>query len=199
MFWNIRKKKENQITQLHKLLLASFGNVKKDTSNLFQWTNFLYQKSLSQENLIKKLEMELAYLPKKPEDIKRIIDSYYSYENLLNRINSLDEKIQKHLPLEIENRIEKLEQQKKGVIRDKVIKRLTKNSKEYIKSLIISYIRKYGQLGAIQLKDMIVLEQGLCSKSSLYRILEEIESLEEIGIIKKGKEKFYLFKVLEQT
>jgi len=99
---------------------------------------------------------------------------------------------------EIEQRLERLEQQKKAAVREKIVKRLTKNSKEYIKSLLVSYIRKYGQIGALQLKDMVVIEQGLCSKSSFYRILEEMELLEEIEVARRGKENFYLYKAVKQ-
>ena len=44
---------------------------------------------------------------------------------------------------------------------------------------------------------MIVAEQGLCSKSSFYRILEEIENLEEVDVINKGREKYYLYKAVK--
>ena len=69
---------------------------------------------------------------------------------------------------ELKSRLEKLEQ-KKAIIKEKIIKRITKNSKEYVKSIIISYIKKYGKISALQLKEMVVEEQGLCSKSSLRR------------------------------
>ena len=207
MFWLKRSSNEDpRFSQLHNLLAKSFANVKRDTANLFQWTNFLYQKSMEQESLIKKLEVELSYIPKKPEDIKRIIDSYYSYESLLEKIGDMGKKIdsleekrpkEKVYTGEIEQRLERLEQQRKASIREKIINRLTRNSKEYIKSLILSYIRKYAQIGALQLKDMIVAEQGLCSKSSFYRILEEIENLEEVDVINKGREKYYLYKAVK--
>ena len=75
---------------------------------------------------------------------------------------------------------------------------MTRNSKEYVKQLMLSYIRKYTQIGALQLKDMIVHDQGLCSKSSFYRLLDEIEALEDIGTVKKGKQKYYLYKQLKE-
>jgi len=45
---------------------------------------------------------------------------------------------------------------------------------------------------------MVVIEQGLCSKSSFYRILEEMELLEEIEVARRGKENFYLYKAVKQ-
>ena len=207
----LRSKLDTKISQIHSLLARSFTNVKRDTTNLFQWTNYLYQRALAQENMIKRLELELSHIPKHPEDIKRIIDSYYSYETLLERIKALDKKIDTSLPqkekvivekapvAEIEKRLEKLEQQKKESLREKVVKRLTRNSKEYVKNLILSYIRKYGKITALQLKEMVVEEQGLCSKSSFYRLLEEIEEEQEIGVIKKGKEKHYIAKLSKKN
>jgi len=99
---------------------------------------------------------------------------------------------------EIEQRISQLEEQKKATIKEKVVKRVTRNSKEYVKQLMLSYIRKYTQIGALQLKDMIVYDQGLCSKSSFYRLLDEIEVLDEVGTVKKGKQKYYLYKQIKE-
>ena len=199
-----------KISQMHNLLLRSFANVKNDTRNLFQWVNYLHQKNLEQLSEIKQLKLELSYIPKRPEDIRKIIDSYYSFDSLMERIKMLNEKIdsiprrsEPYTPkmpgLEaIEQRLSDLEEQKKATIREKVVKRVTRNSKEYVKQLILSYIRKYTQIGALQLKDMIVYDQGLCSKSSFYRLLDEIEAMEDIGTVMKGKQKYYLYKQLKE-
>jgi biotin operon repressor len=45
---------------------------------------------------------------------------------------------------------------------------------------------------------MIVYDQGLCSKSSFYRLLDEIEALEEIGTVKKVRQKYYLYKQIKE-
>jgi len=214
MFWiKVQSKTEKKLSQMQSLLIKSFTNVKNDTQKLFQWMNFLYQKNLEQENHIKQLKLELEYIPKKPEDIRKIIDSYYSFDNITERIKLISEKVdnlksvqpkiypQTHPAIhEIEQRLAQLEEQKQATIREKVVKRVTRNSKEYVKSLILSYIRKYTQISSLQLKDMIVYDQGLCSKSSFYRLLDDIETMEEIGTIKKGreKEKYYLYKQMKE-
>ena len=46
---------------------------------------------------------------------------------------------------------------------------------------------------------MVVEEQGLCSKSSFYRLLDEIEEEPEIGVMKKGKEKHYIAKIQKKN
>ena len=58
--------------------------------------------------------------------------------------------------------------------------------------MVLSYIKKYWEITALQLKEMVVEEQGLCSKSSFYRLLQEIEERGDIGVVKEGKEKHYM-------
>ena len=92
MFW-INQSAGKKIVQINHLVAKSFSNVKRDTQNIFQWLNFLYQKNMQQENKIRQLELELSYIPKRPEDIRRIIDTYYSFENISERIKILSEKV----------------------------------------------------------------------------------------------------------
>jgi hypothetical protein len=238
-----RKKKnvETGLVQLNNLLTSSFQNVQKDTAYIMQWLGHFYNKNLQQEQQIKQLQEQLNYIPKSKQEIRNIVDEFYSYEPLLNRIKELNQRVeslreshnelhQKHhelspkfeeklqgLKTQIETktvvtpeklsttevdhlsqRLEKLEA-KKATIKEKIIKRITKNSKDYIKSIILSYIRKYGKITALQLKEMVVEEQGLCSKSSFYRLLDEIEEEPEIGVMKKGKEKHYIAKIQKKN
>ena len=214
MFWKKENAAEKKLNQMNELLKKSFANVKRDTTNIFQWLNYLYKKNQEQEQTIKKLQVELSYMPRTREDIRRIIDEYYSFENLMARMRDLNDKVEElartqygHVPRQIvtpgadishiEKRLEKLEQ-KKATFKEKIMKRLTRNSKEYVKGVIISYIRKYGRISALQLKEIVVDEQNFCSKSSFYRLLEEIEVQEDIGVVKEGKEKHYFSKVIKQ-
>jgi hypothetical protein len=221
MFWK-KDNNEKKINQMNYLLKKSFENVKRDTTGIFQWMNYFYRRGMEQEQLIKRLQLELSYMPKTREDIRRIIDDYYSFESIMSKISELNYKIdelaRKHAvqagrperdvaqPVHremhpdisyIEKRLEMLEQ-KKMSIKEKIMRKLTRNSKEYIKSVIISYIRNYEKISALQLKEIVVDEQNFCSKSSFYRLLEEIEDLDEIGVIKQGKEKHYISKAVKR-
>lgn len=214
MLWK-KDNTEKKLNQINEVLKKSFSNVKKDTSNIFQWLNYFYKKSMEQEQLLKRLQMELAYMPKTREDIRKIIDDYYSFETIMARMRDLNEKVDElsrrqaypsHAPVQkemhpdisyIEKRLEKLEQ-KKHSMKEKIIKRLARNSKDYVKSVILSYIKKYERISALQLKEIVVDEQNFCSKSSFYRLLEEIDELEEIGVVKHGKEKHYITKAVKQ-
>lgn len=222
MFWKKEKKEiesEKKLMVINELLKRSFGNVKRDTANIFQWLQYLYQKNLEQEQLIQRMQVEISYMPKTREEIRRIIDDYYSFENIMSKLRELNlrvEELSKARPGEqqivvqkellqpvgsglsvIERRLEKLEQ-KKASIREKIVKRITRNSKEYVKSVMLSYIKKYEKISAMQLKEMVVDEQNFCSKSSFYRLLEEIEHLEDIGVIKHGREKHYISKAMKR-
>src|SRR3989338_7990820 len=216
MIFFLRKKQktELQLASLRNILAASFANVRRDTNTIFQWLNFLYQQNMEQQQTIANLDSELSKIPKDKEDFKRIIDDIYSFEDISSRIDSLNMRLDQlsrrdivpagtetgtlpatHKRLEeLHNRLEKLEE-KKQTIKEKLMKKITRNSKEYAKTIILSYIKKYEKISALQLKEMLVDEQALCSKSSFYRLLEEIESLGDIAVIKKGKEKHYISKI----
>lgn len=224
MFW--RSRVEAKMERMASAIQRSFANVKTDTGNIQQWIQYLYKKNQEQEAMIRKLNEELSRAPKTPQEIKRIIDSFYSYEGLLSNIQRLnsrvDELLQKqqafqHSPLShqqevrtqkeekadtsligaIDERLKRLEV-KKLSLKERLIKRLTKNSKDYVKSVILTYIKKYESIPALQLKEMVVDDQALCSKSSFYRILEEVEGIDEVGIIRKGKENHYFIKAVKK-
>ncbi len=214
MFWKKEDNSEKKLAQVNEVVKRSFANVKKDTSNIFQWISYLYKKNIDQEQMLRQqeqmfrqLQLELSYIPKTREDIRRIIDDYYSFESIISKIRQLDSKVEELAKMQsarampaappdtsyIEKRLEKLEQ-KKMSIKEKIMKRITRNSKEYVKSVMLSYIKKYERISALQLKEMIVDEQNFCSKSSFYRLLEEIEQSDDIGAIRQGKEKHYIYK-----
>ena len=135
MFWLKVKKQsetERKISNMHSLLTRSFTNVKNDTQNIFSWLKYFQQKNQDQENKIKQLQLEISCIPKNPEDIRKIIDSYYSFDSMAERIKMLNEKIdnlavKKTSPeaimpemQAIEQRLNSLEEQRKATIREKL-------------------------------------------------------------------------------
>lgn len=218
MFWK-RDNIEKNLGRIDWLIKKSFINVKRDVSGIFQWLNYFYAKSNEQEKKLNQIKSEIYGMPKNKEEVIRIINEQYQIDNLLKKISELSHRIDEFTKSrfeseafsrgqqtrkeqspdisEIEKRLEKLEQ-KKMAIKEKIMKKLTKNSKEYIKSIIMSYIKKYEKVTAIQLREMIVDEQGICSRSSFYRLLSEIEDSEDLGFMKHGKEKHYLAKGLKR-
>lgn len=119
-----------------------------------------------------------------------------------SQLDSQEQKIANFVEA-IQERIKKLEQNlgqdKKTNFKEKLVQKITKNSKDYIKNFIFSLIQKYEDVSAQKLREIVVEEQGFCSKSSFYRLLEELEEDERIGIIRSGKEKKYMFKPLKKA
>jgi hypothetical protein len=139
--------------------------------------------------------------------VREAIDEYYLYHDLHSKLNLMQEQINqlKRSPIQeitsvepLKQRIEALEQRKSTLkinLREKILKKITKNSKDYIKNLLVSMIHKYERISAYKLREMIVEEQGLCSKSSFYRILDEIEALSGISTVREGKEKTFFMEL----
>lgn len=188
MFNFLRKKEDNSIKEAVK---NSFLSVKRDVINVWAWIKHLNEKGNVHDLEINDLRNSVTQ--QKVEQGK-IIDAYYGLHSnqraLIDKIRELDEKI-----ASLEGRKEIAHTGYKQSFKEKVVKKLTKNSKDYVKSVIVSLIQKYEKVSALQLREIVVDEQKLCSKSSFYRILEEVERGREVGFMKDGKEKSYLSKI----
>lgn len=197
-------------------LEVSFDRVRQDTENIYEWLRYLYDLAKSQheqlsqkaelidthesqiamqQRLIHELKQEVNIIPKSREEMKALLDEVYSLQPILERINTVENRL-----LQMESRrsipVQQLSiepvQQSVSALKERVLKRIAKNSKEYIKSVVRGVISKYGRISALQLREMIVEEQGLCSKSSFYRILEELEQENAMLLASRGKEKVYV-------
>jgi DNA repair exonuclease SbcCD ATPase subunit len=252
------KKTDEKLNKLNSVLNNSFNGVKKDISNIFNWINYLYNKSNDQEKLIVDLKNQLHYLPKNKEELRHLIDEFYeinnlktniekitlkletiedsnkalsslaykveqlkenmqnidsnmlSTENIIPRIKKIVTQIEEldnaYRPLKNEledqkirlDRYEKIKEDtpvQKINLREKLLRKMAKTSKDHVKNLINSIIMKYGQVSAMQIREIIVEEQGLVSKSSFYRILEEVEKDSNITVIHDKKEKKFIYNV----
>lgn len=192
-----------ELSAIRAALQFNFFDVKSRIGNLFQWISYFQNKHNDQDSRLEKLELHLAQMPTTKEQIKQIIDEHYSQKEVLDRLAVVERRLHSiyysnqghNTPLnEIKERIEALEKKKENIknsLRESMLKKITRNSKEYIKTSVLSILRKYGRISAFRLKEMIVEEQGLCSKSSFYRILDEIEKDGEFGSAREGKEKIF--------
>lgn len=157
-------------------------------------------------------EMEgvLERLKKAEDKIEHVNVSVHSEQPVISKITELNSKIslveqnQKSIFERLKDiavRVEKAEISRTRSsmnLREKIVRKVARHSKEYIKNLILSTIGKYEQIQAIQLREMIVEEQGLCSKSTFYRLLEEIEAEDNVSMIARGKEKVYVPKIVKK-
>lgn len=186
-----------RIDHLHSAVSLSFARVRDDTSRIFQWLDYLHNQNLEQQKTINSLRRELSFVPKSSADIKRIVDSHYSFNGMLKRLEQIEEKLvsieQKRLETSLPQTLstDYKPQTIASQLQRKMIKKLTRNSKNYIKSTIVSLVSKYDKISALELREIIVEEQNLCSKSSFYRILEELEKEQMLNVIAEGKEKTY--------
>lgn len=202
------KKVHNRIDQLDQNLRDSFERVRKENENLYAWVRYLHEQSesqqedilkrseeiTSQQRRIQELDQELRQVPKSRSDIKKMVDEVCSFEPVLDRIRRVEQRID-HLEIKRSSTLRpSIPSQSRQIssLKERVLKKIARNSKEYIKSVITGIIRKYGKISAMQLRDMIVEEQGLCSKSSFYRILEELEAERIMNLVSRGKEKLYI-------
>ena len=198
---------KNEDKNLHHFLKKSFANVRQDTSNLFEWVQFLHKKIQLQEGTIHGLRTQLNNSILTPRDIHDIINKHVEIGHLRNRLENVHKKIDILASLhdthnrnmsELHARLSEAAQQverKQSSLKEKIIRKITRNSKTYVKNLILSYIEKYQEVTALQLKEMIVEEQNICSKSSFYRLLQELEDDSKVSVVKEGKNKIYIQKL----
>jgi len=93
-------KDSNQIVaQFNQLLLNSFGQVKQDMKHVFDWLNYLYRQNIHQQRTIAHFQQKLSQIqlqfkePLSKEDIKRIVDSHYDYNGILNKLKQVEHRI----------------------------------------------------------------------------------------------------------
>jgi len=121
----------------------------------------------------------LSYLPEKMDVLKHDFEQHLAKPD--SRIDEIQEKLKQLIF--------------KKSPKEKLVQKVTKNSHDYIKAMILSYIKKYEKISAFQLREMVVEEQNITSKSTFYRIMEELEQHDELSVIWQGKEKIYLSKI----
>ena len=204
-----------QVLELHGVV----GRVRQDTTALYQWVEYLYHLNLAQHTAMNTLHEKNEQLTKiiddlklhagehkkligelhekmhsakvSPEEIRLIIDGHQGMEQLRSRVNVIEQKVSTY-PVQ---RVEPVRSAQLP-LKEKILRRISRNSKDYIKGVIRGLIFKYGKISALQLRDIIVDEQGLCSKSSFYRLLDEVESDEGVGMEQEGKEKEYFARMV---
>lgn len=204
-------KKRDHETSHH--VKKSFENVKKDTSTLFDWVDYLHQKVQEQENLIKQQQKYLRSLHRylgenlvTAADVQKLMNRpQKNVDALHHQIRTIHKKLDVMASLHDHHRAKISElharlssPEKKSALKEKLIKNITRNSKTYVKNAITGYVEKYREISALQLKELVVDEQHLCSKSSFYRLLQELENKQKVMVVKKGKHKNFLLKLVHE-
>lgn len=190
-----------------KEIKEAFSNVSSEMASMHEWLFYFYHYNQNllnflheQDDKIKKQHIEMSELkqivknlPNTREEIKDFVDSYYSFDSIMDRLKAIENRMDSLEKRKIVNEVQKVSAaQQSSNIRDKVLRKIARSSKEYIKNLVLNLVGKYGKISALQLREIIVEEQGLCSKSSFYRILEELEREDSLNVVSRGKIKVYL-------
>ena len=204
---------KKEIDKIRAHVQHSFQNVKQDTTNLYDWVRYIHERIEEQEQLVlhqqeiiqtlnKKLQTALTY--DQAQELIAGQDALKQIVLLQQRLQQINKKMSVVATLhdshdsrisELRDRLDALHtaaEKKSTVLQDRVLKNIARNSKLYIKNAILASASKYDKISALQLKELIVGEQQLCSKSSFYRLLGELEKEERMVVVKEGNQKIYL-------
>jgi hypothetical protein len=166
----------------------------------------------AQQLALREMKVNLQHMPKTRSEIKQIVDSYYDFKPVLSKIKHIETKLEMlelnqrdiakpapqprvvvHREIHREPQIVHVPQPKtSSAMKEKLVRRLVRNSKDYIKNLVRGLVQKYSRITALQLREIVVDEQGLCSRSSFYRVLDEMEKENLIAEVSDGKNKVFV-------
>ena len=211
------REKEEPVRQTHpsvhqQLVAVSFNHVRKDVQNLYEWIRYLHQQNKAQQDLIHHLSRQIQNhgLQKEAGDQReqahlqelrsRLVDvekkisqaqqssissikSQASSEEIVSKITEMIGRMQAKPSSSV--------LQGATSLQEKVIKKVQQNSKEYIKNVMRQLIVKYAKISGMQLREIVVDEQALCSRSSFYRLLGELEHEGALAVSQIGKEKVF--------
>lgn len=222
MWWWFRRQKQ-KLQVLEGDFHDSFGKVRQDTAVLYQWIDYLYRSHLAHQSTVLSLREQNERLHRLVEELRQQHEKHRSLltdvhaRELEVPSHKIKAVIDEHFPLgqvhdrlkDVEQKLAELHSSKVPVaesssvmqavpqsgLKERVFRRVSRNSKEFVKSSLHSLIVKYGQISALQLRDIVVDEQGLCSRSSFYRLLDEVEQEQGVVVEARGKEKFYFSQI----
>src|SRR3989344_513376 len=100
MGW-LLKRREVAPSTMHNLLVESFGQVRKDVQNVYDWLKFLYNQTNHQQQLledqrkeIQQLRSQVALMPQNKEEVRALIDAYYDLEPLIQHVERMEQRIE---------------------------------------------------------------------------------------------------------
>lgn len=118
-------------------------------------------------------------------EMNRMVEGSIS-QAVFDRLDSMNKRLE-----ELQRQPLNQKQTQRESLKEKVFRRVTRHSKEYVKSMLVSLIKKYQKISGLALREIVVEEQGIVSKSSFYRLLTEVEDEEGVSVVQDGKEKHY--------
>ena len=203
---------KKEVDKIRAHVQNSFQNVRQDTTNLYDWVRYMHERIEEHEQLVVHQQNTILELNKKLqntltlESAQELIAGQSALKQVVllhQRIQQLHKKMSVIATLndlhdskisELHARLDSVQtaaEKKTSVLQDRVLKNIARNSKLYIKNAILTSASKHDKISALQLKELIVDDQQLCSKSSFYRLVGELEKDDRVVVIKDGNQKIY--------
>lgn len=213
---------KEDIRQVEDNLRTSFSSVKQDVQHALDWVQYLYGQQQLLLQKVDAQAQQVSAMPKSRDELKvmvshaveQVSERVREVEQRMDglhrvaaRVEVLEQQqvdafaklrdMQSHLDshrrqIDVPSTFPDVPRQG-TMLKEKVIRLAVRNSKDVIKESIMKLVRTHGQISGVALRESIVHEQGLCSKSSFYRILEDLESSPDVTVIDEGKEKRYVW------
>ncbi len=190
MFFN--NKVHGRIDKLHESLKESFGKVRSDNANLTAWIKHLQQQNIIQRKILQRLNLQQNQFLKRSE-VMEIMKAEYPVDTHLERLELVSSRIE-NLEKLLKSAPKKAKSEPKvrhTNLQRKIVKNVARQSKEYIKKVMLALCRKYNQMSANMLREMVVDEQKLCSRSSFYRLISELNKDGSLSIVSTGKDRVF--------
>lgn len=191
MFFN--NKAHRRIDGLHESLKESFGKVRSDNKNLTAWIRHLQQQNVFQRKILQRLNLRQRQFLKRSEVIE-IMKAEYPSDVHLERIESISSRIEnlEKLLQKMPNKVKSEPIVRHSNLQKKIVKSVARQSKEYIKKAMLALCHKYNQMSANMLREMVVDEQKLCSRSSFYRLISELNTDGLLSVVSTGSDRIFV-------
>ncbi|MBD3318781.1 hypothetical protein GF342_02640 [Candidatus Woesearchaeota archaeon] len=209
VFWKTQKK----VDDLHAQVKSSFAKVrtdmdgvqkelaqaKKDNQNLFRWVQYLREQNNAHRSTINRVvkaqrdslgRAEVIHILRSEYPVDRQLERIEAFERRMARMETLLEEARrpKIVPVEVPKVSER---PRTSNLQQKIVQNVSRKSKEYIKKTLLSLLAKYERISGTSLREIVVDEQKLCSRSSFYRLLEELVKEGLIDVVSSGRERVF--------
>jgi hypothetical protein len=197
-----------------KYLKQSHESLQNQSNNHHKYITHLGQRHRVHTNRHDRLMADMRKLRSKVvhrNELKPAIDEHVG-DVYVQKVRAIDVRV-KRLELYLLRRLEALQQQAAAKrapqpiltptlppkvrltpLQQKLVSNVGRVSKDYLKKTVRDLLEKYDRLTGTAMREMIVDEQKLCSRSAFYRILDALRAENSVHVISSGKEKIFSLK-----
>jgi hypothetical protein len=196
-----RKEDDGGHAEKVRRLEEKLHRLEKENDAFSQWIRYLHEQHQHHRRKLEDHEFKLSRHPNRAE-ITGLIAQSGTVSEIAARLRRIEEQVR-------DGELRKsLKSETKPVLavppapsaravsylQEKMLRNAARYSKDIIRSKILDLIRKHRQISALQLREMIVDEMGLCSRSTFYRVLEELgkDKESELSAVLRKRMKIFL-------